>query len=125
VPPNDWEEPNPARPYESSAAAIAASGLLQLAELAIDPARRARYQDAALAILSALCSPTFLAIETPGWEGVLRHGVYHERRELGVDESVMWGDYFFVEALDRALGGHGVAPDPGPADGPGTGSLKG
>src|SRR5688572_7547696 len=29
VPPNDWEEPNPRRPYESSAAAIAASGMLQ------------------------------------------------------------------------------------------------
>jgi len=23
---------------------------------------------------------------------------------LGVNESVMWGEYFFVEALDRALG---------------------
>ena len=28
IPPNDWEEPDPPRPYESSAAAIAASGLL-------------------------------------------------------------------------------------------------
>jgi hypothetical protein len=24
-------------------------------------------------------------------------------KELGVDESVMWGEYFFVEALDQAL----------------------
>ena len=32
---NDWEEPQPAYPYESSAAAIAASGLLQLAELTL------------------------------------------------------------------------------------------
>ena len=112
VPPNDWEEPNPPRPYESSAAAIAASGLLQLAQIATDPDRRTRYHTAALAILTALCSPTFLADETPGWEGVLRHGVYHETRGLGVDESVMWGDYFFVEALDRALGtdGTGAAP---------------
>jgi hypothetical protein len=29
--------------------------------------------------------------------------VYHERWHLGVDESLMWGDYFFVEALERAL----------------------
>jgi hypothetical protein len=45
----------------------------------------------------------FLAVDEPAWEGILRHGVYHERRGLGVDESVMWGDYFYVEALDRVL----------------------
>ncbi|MEA2584171.1 MAG: unsaturated chondroitin disaccharide hydrolase, partial [Thermomicrobiales bacterium] len=39
-----------------------------------------------------------------GWEGILRHGSYHERKHLGVDESVMWGEYFFVEALDKLLG---------------------
>lgn len=51
-----------------------------------------------------LCSPEFLADRRPGWEGILQHATYHERRGLGVDESVMWGDYFFVEALDRILG---------------------
>jgi len=103
VPPNDWEEPDPPRPYESSAAAIAASGLWQLASLTADGDRARRYRDATLAILTKLCSPEFLAVEEPAWEGILRHGVYHERRGLGVDESVMWGDYFFVEALDRVL----------------------
>jgi len=103
VPPNDWEEPDPPRPYESSAAAIAASGLWQLAGLTADPTRAHRYRDASIAILTALMTPPFLALDEPAWEGILRHGVYHERLNLGVDESVMWGDYFFVEALDRVL----------------------
>ena len=34
---------------------------------------------------------------------MLKHGIYHEARELGVDESVMWGEYFFVETLARVL----------------------
>jgi unsaturated chondroitin disaccharide hydrolase len=54
-------------------------------------------------MLTKLSSSQFLAADQPVWEGVLLHGVYHERRGLGVDESVMWGDYFFVEALDRVL----------------------
>jgi unsaturated chondroitin disaccharide hydrolase len=103
VPPNDWDEPDPPRPYESSAGAIAASGLWQLADLTGDARRATRYREATLALLTTLCSPEFLAVDQPAWEGILRHGVYHERRNLGVDESVMWGDYFFVEALDRVL----------------------
>jgi unsaturated chondroitin disaccharide hydrolase len=104
VPPNDWEEPSPQRPYESSAAAIAASGLLQLAAVTQDPARAASYNDYARNILDMLLTPEFLAVDTPGWEGILKHGSYHERKDLGVDESVMWGEYFFVEALDKMLG---------------------
>ncbi len=97
VPPNDWEEPDPAQPFESSAAAIASSGLLQLAELTGET----RYREAALRTLDTLLTPEFLAVDTPGWEGILKHGSYHERKSLGVDESVMWGEYFFVEALDK------------------------
>ena len=110
VPPNDWEEPNPIRPYESSAAAIAASGFLQLSTLTRDPARRAAYLEAAHRTIATLMTPEFLASETPGWEGILKHGSYHERRGLGVDESVMWGEYFFVEALDKLLSGEFAAP---------------
>ena len=69
-----------------------------------DPERAAAYQAYAKRILDTLLSPEFLAVDTPGWEGILRHGSYHERLDLGVDESVMWGEYFFVEALDKLLG---------------------
>ncbi len=104
VPPNDWDEPNPAHPYESSAAAIAASGLINLARLTGDPARARLYEDYALRIVDTLTGPEFLANETPGWEGILKHGMYHERKGLGVDESVMWGEHFFMEALCKVLG---------------------
>ncbi|MDH7487320.1 MAG: glycoside hydrolase family 88 protein [Anaerolineae bacterium] len=103
IPPNDWDEPNPALPYESSAAAIAASGMLDLAGLTPEPGRSLRYRDIALGILDTLTGPEFLAIETSGWEGILKHGIYHQRKGLGVDESVMWGDYFFLEALSKAM----------------------
>jgi unsaturated chondroitin disaccharide hydrolase len=102
VPPNDWDEPNPAHPYESSAAAIAASGLLNLSKLTGDAAKKRLYGDYALRILDTLTGPEFLADETPGWEGILKHGMYHQKKGLGVDESVMWGEFFFLEALAKA-----------------------
>lgn len=103
VPPNDWRQPDPEQPYESSAAAIAASGLIQLASVAGDPVRARAYYEYALQILDTLTAPPFLATETDGWEGILKEGTYHERKGLGVAESVMWGEYFFLEALDRFL----------------------
>ncbi|HEY0791836.1 MAG TPA: glycoside hydrolase family 88 protein [Chthoniobacterales bacterium] len=103
IPPNDWEEPVPRRPYESSAAAIAAAGLLELAENVVEAPAAVRYRERAFAILQTLLSPDFLANETPGWEGILKHATYHERKGLGVDESVMWGDYFFLVALDKVI----------------------
>src|SRR5262245_18855884 len=90
---------------ESSAGAIAASGLLELAGQSRDSAGRRKYEQTALKMLDALVQPEYLANETPGWEGILKHGVYHTKKNLGVDESVMWGEYFFVEALTKAVQG--------------------
>lgn len=103
VPPNDWDEPHPKLPYESSAAAIAASGMWQLAKLTGDATRARGYREHCLRILNTLTTPEFLASDTPEWEGMLKHGIYHERKKLGVDESVMWGEYFFLEALSQVL----------------------
>lgn len=103
IPPNDWTDPSPAQPYESSAAAIAASGLFQLAKLARDPVHARLYCDYALRIVDTLTEPKFLAIDAPEWEGILMHGIYHANRHLGVDESVMWGDYFFLEAVRETI----------------------
>lgn len=88
---------------DSSATAIAASGLLHLARQTKSTDRAVQYRDAAVAMLDALIQPEYLAIDTPGWEGILRHGVYHTQKQLGVDESVMWGEFFLVEALTKVV----------------------
>ena len=109
VPPNDWDQAD--SPAESSAAAIAASGLLNLSSLLQDPIYAQRYRQAALIILDTLTGPDYLADETPGWEGILKGGAYHIEKGLGVNESVMWGEHFFVEALDKALSLEGNSYD--------------
>lgn len=106
VPPNDWNEPGTGLLYESSAAAVTASGMLTLSRQCGDWARVRLYRSYALRILETLCSHDFLADETANWEGILKHGIYHRGKGLGVDESVMWGDYFFLEALSKIAHGH-------------------
>jgi len=100
----DMSQPIPWGPQkDSSAGAIAASGLLDLSRQTKDPAKAEKYQQTALAMLDALVDPEYLAINDPEWEGILKHGVYHTEKNLGVDESVMWGEFFFVEALSKVV----------------------
>ena len=104
VPPWDFDAPAANRDQpDSSAAAIAASGLLDLASFTASRARTRLYRDVAFQILETLTTEEYLASASPGWEGILKHGVYHTQKGLGVDESVIWGEYFFVEALTKAL----------------------
>jgi len=91
------------RLWDSSAAAVTASGLWDLAQTVADSADQDRYRAAALTILQSLCCDEFLARSRPEWEGILLHAVYHYPKGLGVDESVAWGDHFFVEALLKAI----------------------
>lgn len=105
IPPWDFDAPiTNEKPvlFDCSAAAITASGLLDLANFLQGADEKKRFHEAALTILENLCSSQFLADKTPGWEGILLHGVYHLHKKLGVDESVAWGDHFFVEALAKA-----------------------
>jgi unsaturated chondroitin disaccharide hydrolase len=103
VAPWDFNAPLESRKLlDTSAAAIAASGLLRLCRLITDPLKGHLYWTTAIRILRTLCS-SHLGKDVEGWEGILRGGVYHIHKDLGVDESVMWGEYFFVEALESAV----------------------
>lgn len=104
----DYGAPNiPDEPLDSSAAAIMAGALWKLQNIEGTQRGAKAYRDAALAILYTLTGDEFLGTCGPAYEGILRHGVYHRPMNWGVDESVMWGDYFFMEAL------HAVLAEPG------------
>ena len=103
LPPWDYNAPPENRSLvDSSAAAIAAAGLLRLCRHIGDPMKGHFYWSTAIHILRTLCTD-YLAASDPKWGGVLKGGVYHLHKSLGVDESVMWGEYFFTEALEEAL----------------------
>lgn len=106
VTPWDYDAPDSGplsrKQVDTSAAAIAASGLLDLADAVPDRTKARAYRDFAITSLASL-SREHLGSLTPGFEGVLNGGVYHIHKNLGVHEAVMFGEYFFVEALDKAL----------------------
>jgi hypothetical protein len=95
-------------PVDSSAAAIAAQGLLRLGRwlTARGDADGERYTAAGLTTLRTVISEPYLATDR-GHQGLLLHGVYHRPRgwDFAPDadgvprgEAVMWGDYHLVEA---------------------------
>lgn len=87
-------------PRDSSAAAIAVCGLLELAELETDPAKSAAYLAAANDMLHAL-TEHYAPSHPDDSDALLLHGVYDLPKNVGVDEGNLWGDYFYLEALAR------------------------
>jgi unsaturated chondroitin disaccharide hydrolase len=86
---------------DSSAAAIAACGLLELAKnLPLADARKRRYENAAAHIAASLVS-SYTPREGDNSNGLLLHAVYDKPSNKGVDECCIWGDYFYLELLMR------------------------
>lgn len=100
VPYWDFNAPSATRLRDTSAAAIAASGLVELGRLAETPKRKAKYIDAAIAIIRSLSTPAYLAKRTTS-RGILLHGVGALPQNTEVDVSLIYGDYYFIEALLR------------------------
>ena len=90
---------------DSSAAAIASAGLLELAGHlpTLDPDRRL-FENAALHILEALAQD-YTSTADPRSNGILLHAVYGKPLGNGIDECTIWGDYFYMETLMRILKG--------------------
>jgi unsaturated chondroitin disaccharide hydrolase len=100
VPYWDFRAPEiPIEPRDSSAAAVAASGLLDLAMLDPDASNRARYATAAKQIIAALASPAYFSAKKG--PALLQHGTMSYYAPETTDTGQSHGDYFFMEALER------------------------
>lgn len=86
---------------DSSAAAIAACGLVELADQLGDDPRADDYRAAARRILRSLME-NYATAGSPDSDALILHGVYDKPKGVGVDEGNLWGDYFYLEALTRA-----------------------
>ena len=110
---------NEHEPVDSSAAAIAAQGLLRLGNYLKRTGRAedgARYYQAGLTVARGLFQEPYLSID-PKHEGLLLHSVYHRPngwdyippgRKVPCGEACMWGDYHARELgvmLHRAAKG--------------------
>ncbi|OWA34748.1 glycosyl hydrolase [Saccharibacillus sp. O16] len=84
--------------WDSSAAAIAASGLLELSR---HSTQSAMFHEAALSLVHGLYKQLRVADDQ---EGLLQKGTVHypQRRHLNV--PIIYGDYFFAEALAKLRG---------------------
>jgi len=90
---------------DSSAAAIAVCGLMELARARPDDG----FQDAAARILGSLMD-SYSTAGHPESNALILHGVYDKPKNTGVDEGNLWGDYFYLEALTRATRPEWAAP---------------
>ncbi len=88
---------------DSSAATIAACGMLELAKyLPLTDEYKRLYENAAVTILHSLVEH-YTTITCPASNGILLHAVYNKPEKKGVDECCIWGDYYYFEALVRLI----------------------
>ncbi len=87
------------QPVDTSAAAIAANGFMEL----YDATGNAEYREYAYRILIELYE-NYSSKDLPEHQGLIREAVGHMPAGKNVSVSLIYGDYFFVELLSRFLG---------------------
>lgn len=86
---------------DSSAAAIAASGMLEIASL-MDVEDGSEFRSMAERLLHALTDN--VAVFDDSTEGILRMGTVNYTNRKHINVPIIYGDYFYIEALRKYLG---------------------
>ncbi|MDO5416571.1 MAG: glycoside hydrolase family 88 protein [Lachnospiraceae bacterium] len=93
---------------DTSAVSTAACGLLELAkQLPVTDPDRAVYEAAAKVLISKL-TENYRYTKEESSSGLLKAGVYAFKTNLCVNEPVIWGDYYYMEALMRLTHVHRI-----------------
>ncbi|GAF05075.1 glycoside hydrolase family 88 protein [Saccharicrinis fermentans] len=97
----DYNDPAiPNAPKDASAAAIIASGLLELQSFVSDEQVKAKYAKTAIDLLTALSSDKYLSKAKN--QSFLMHSTGHWPAKSEIDASIIYADYYYIEALLRA-----------------------
>lgn len=89
-------------PRDSSAAAIAASGLLEISEH-VPNTETQLYKKQAIEILRSL-SESYATWDNPEHEAIIIHATGHKPAGAGIDVSLIYADYYYVEAIAKLSG---------------------
>lgn len=87
---------------DSSAAAIAVCGILEMLPNIKNEKAKEVYEGAVDAMMYSLYE-NYSTKDTPESNGLLLHAVYSKPHNNGVDECNIWGCYYYMEALVRML----------------------
>lgn len=99
VPYWDFDDPSiPNAPRDASAAAVVASSLLELSTYLPDGTGK-RYRDAAVEMLTSLSSDNYQSGKSN--PSFLLHSVGHWPAHSEIDASIIYADYYYIEALLR------------------------
>ena len=109
VPYWDFDDPSiPNAPRDASAGAVVASALLELSTYLPNGTGK-RYKDAAIEMLTSLSSDSYQSGESK--PSYLLHSVGHWPNHSEIDASIIYADYYYIEALlrlKRLQEGYGV-----------------
>ncbi|MFI3316319.1 MAG: glycoside hydrolase family 88 protein [Rikenellaceae bacterium] len=95
-----WDYDDPAIPFspkDASAAAAAASGMLEISQLVSDKALSRKYYDNAVALLRAISSDGYIAGDK--CDAILDHSTGHHPKGWEIDVPIVYGDYYYLDAL--------------------------
>ncbi|MDR2921076.1 MAG: glycoside hydrolase family 88 protein [Tannerella sp.] len=96
----DFDAPNiPNEPRDASAAAIVASALLEMSVLTENAEERKKYRTAADNILESLSSANYQSRDINS--AFLLHSTGHIPNGYEIDASIIYADYYYIEALLR------------------------
>jgi unsaturated chondroitin disaccharide hydrolase len=89
----------PGEPRDASAAAVTASALLELSTFVTDTAKAAGYRQKAELMLQSLSTATYQSRNVNN--ALLLHSTGHKPNGGEIDASIIYADYYYMEALLR------------------------
>ena len=92
---------NCSEPRDTAAASVAATGLIELSKLC-ENEEKEYFFNMAVGILAQLFD-NYTTRGLADQEGILLHGTIHKPQNFGVDCSIIYGDYYFIEAVYKII----------------------